>query len=159
MRTDRTLAPLRIEPRPSRRLLAALVAAHTAAALAVLVAVSQPLVCALLLALLLASAVQSVREHGSRGTTLFACELQLTGERDCRILRGGTQSVLCRVEDSSYVSPWLVVLHLRMPGRLRLQHVVLLPDSLDADAFRRLRARLRWSQSSADRPSGEEASL
>lgn len=47
---------------------------------------------------------------------------------------------------SSFVSPWLTVLNLRLPGRRLAQHVVLLPDAVEADAFRHLRVWLRWGR-------------
>jgi toxin CptA len=45
---------------------------------------------------------------------------------------------------SSFVSPWLTVLNLKLPHRRLATHVVLLPDMLGADEFRRLRVWLRW---------------
>lgn len=47
---------------------------------------------------------------------------------------------------SSFVTPQLTVLNLRLPHRRLAQHVVLLPDALESDAFRRLRVWLRWGQ-------------
>ena len=47
---------------------------------------------------------------------------------------------------SSFVTPWLTVLNMRLPDQLLAQHVVLLPDTLESDAFRRLRVWLRWGQ-------------
>ena len=48
------------------------------------------------------------------------------------------------VAGSSYVTSALTVLNLRATDSHRMQNVVLLPDSMAADDFRRLRAWLRW---------------
>lgn len=45
---------------------------------------------------------------------------------------------------SSFVSPWLTVLNLKLSQRRLPAHVVLLPDMLDHDEFRRLRVWLKW---------------
>lgn len=54
--------------------------------------------------------------------------------------------ILCNILDSSFVTPWLTVLHLKPAQRWLPVHVVLLPDMLDADEFRRLRVWLKWAQ-------------
>ena len=59
---------------------------------------------------------------------------------------------------SSFVLPWLVVLHLRLEGRRLMLPVVLLPDSMGNDDFRRLRVWLRWS-GAAGRGAGGAAML
>ena len=45
---------------------------------------------------------------------------------------------------SSYVSPGLTIVVLKPRGRGRARHVILLPDSVDARDFRRLRMWMRW---------------
>jgi toxin CptA len=40
--------------------------------------------------------------------------------------------------------PWLTVLNLKLPGKRLVRHVILLPDALDENEFRRLRVWLRW---------------
>jgi len=44
----------------------------------------------------------------------------------------------------SAVSPWLCLLACRAEGGGRARNLAILPDSLDADDFRRLRVWLRW---------------
>ncbi len=48
------------------------------------------------------------------------------------------------VKGSSFVTPWLTVLNLRLPGRRLARHVVMLPDAVESDTYRRLRVWLRW---------------
>lgn len=50
----------------------------------------------------------------------------------------------CEVLGSTYVTAILTVVNLRVAGERRVRSVVILPDGIDADAFRRLRAWLRW---------------
>ena len=50
----------------------------------------------------------------------------------------------CELPGSSYVSPHLTILNLKLPGTRRIRHVVLVPDNVDAVDFRRLRKWLRW---------------
>lgn len=44
----------------------------------------------------------------------------------------------------SFVSPWLVVLHLKQAARRFMLPVVVLPDAMDRKDFRKLRVWLRW---------------
>lgn len=49
-----------------------------------------------------------------------------------------------RVLGSSYVSGWLTVLNLRTAAGRKCRSVVMLPDTADAEGYRRLRVWLRW---------------
>ena len=51
---------------------------------------------------------------------------------------------------SSFVSPLLTVLSLRMLGAGGSRSLVVTPDALGADEFRRLRVWLRWRGARAD---------
>ena len=53
---------------------------------------------------------------------------------------------------SSYVSSFLTVINVRLPGERRMRSVVLLPDTIGAEDYRRLRVWLRW------RPRAESSS-
>jgi toxin CptA len=50
---------------------------------------------------------------------------------------------------SSTATPWLTVLNLRVAETYFPRHVILLPDTADTDALRRLRVWLRWGQGDA----------
>jgi toxin CptA len=47
---------------------------------------------------------------------------------------------------SSYVSPALTIVVLQPRGRRRTRRAIILPDSVDARDFRRLRIWMRWKQ-------------
>ncbi len=49
-----------------------------------------------------------------------------------------------RLSPGSFVAPWLVVVRWRPEGARFTRTVLVPPDAVDADAFRRLRVRLRW---------------
>jgi toxin CptA len=70
----------------------------------------------------------------------------------CRA-RNGTEFE-ARLLDSSFVSPWMTVLNLRTDGEPRLRHMILVPDNVAPDAFRRLRVLLRWSRRGAQAHDG-----
>ena len=48
------------------------------------------------------------------------------------------------VVDGSFVAPWLTVVHWRPLGARFTRTLPVLPDMLDAEAFRALRVALRW---------------
>jgi toxin CptA len=50
------------------------------------------------------------------------------------------------VLDSSYVSARLTIVNFRPRGGWRARHVILVPDNVDPNEFRRLRTWLRWKR-------------
>jgi toxin CptA len=64
----------------------------------------------------------------------------------CRVQLAGGAEFEATLEPRAFVQPWLVILHFRA-GRSRRQHLLLLPDMLDAVTLRRLRVRLRMELS------------
>ena len=49
-----------------------------------------------------------------------------------------------RVRDGSFVAPWLVVVRWQPQGRWKNRSLLVAPDMLGAEDFRRLRVLLRW---------------
>ena len=47
---------------------------------------------------------------------------------------------------NTYVAPYLTVMNLRQTDSHALKRIVILPDSLDAEEFRKLRVWLRWKE-------------
>ncbi|HMJ49425.1 MAG TPA: protein YgfX [Burkholderiales bacterium] len=58
----------------------------------------------------------------------------------------------CTVLPTSYVSASLTILNLKVDGKLLRKHLVILPDAVNAEDFRKLRVLLRWRFKS--RPTG-----
>ncbi len=74
--------------------------------------------------------------------SIHAIEVNAQGELHCHMPAHDWQSA--QVLGSSTVTSWLTVLNLRVEGWRLVRHVVLLPDTADADALRQLRVWLRW---------------
>ena len=78
---------------------------------------------------------------------IIGLELGEEGRVSFQTRAGGWQEA--RLLPTTYVTPLLTVLNLRLAGRRTVRHVVLMPDSLDAETYRQLRVRLRWAQAAA----------
>ena len=93
--------------------------------------------------LILAGAlVRDLRLHASR--TAAAAIVVLDLRADCSVVAvsfGGVAREY-QVARSTFVAPFLTVLCLRGDGPLRARFVLVVPGSLDADSFRRLRVWL-----------------
>ncbi len=133
-----------VHPRASRRLAAALVIAHVAtlAALA-LVAVPAWAHAALAVAVL-ASLALAVREHVLHaGDAIVRVESTAAGR--WRVGIGTAEPVPAELATDNLVLPWLTVLAFRLAdGRRR--SVILVPDNVPADDFRRLRVIARHAR-------------
>ena len=135
---------LRVALKPSCQLAAVLTAAHVAAAVA-LVPLYLPLWAKLSVTLLIAASLAyTVRRHA-----LLVSRAALTGielrEMDRAAIRTRADTwEEARILGTTYVSPVLTVVNLRVTGRIFPRHLLIVPDNVDADAFRRLRVLLRW---------------
>lgn len=78
--------------------------------------------------------------HASR--SIVALELGEQGEIACQTRNGAW--LHCELLGSSYVSPGMTVVNLRPRGWGGYRRVILVPDNVDPDDFRRVRAWLRW---------------
>ena len=129
-----------IELKPSRRL-GLLLLGMTALALAAVWLAALPAAARLALA----AGVAALTAVGWRRARLPGV-LRIT--RDGRLQGPGAEGGWTDVEvlGDSFVTPALVVLRYRMPADRSVHSRVLLPDSADADALRRLRVSLRWTR-------------
>lgn len=129
---------------PSRILAALLVAGHAAAGAAVVVL--QPgaawlAVAGGALAISLALELRSAALRRGRGSVV-ALRAGEEGSLQVRLREGAWRD--CELLGSSCVTAWLTIVNLRRAGERRVRSAVILPDSLDAEAYRALRAWLRW---------------
>lgn len=135
---------LKIVIKPSRRLALLLCLAHAAAAGAFLV-LELPIWLKISLVLLIGASC-GVYLYGPallRGSgAIVGLEIRDGDKLSFQTRRGEWREGT--LLGSSFVSPYLTVLNFRTEGNLLARHVVILPDSVDADEFRRLRVRLRW---------------
>ena len=133
--------PLLLEPGPSRTLRVCLILVH-AAAVMILPFIPIPLWTALLLiCLMLFSLRRATRQHVTRGHPGSLRTVQWRAARSCRLYLSSGSAIEASLMPQAFVLPWLVIMHFSS-GRGRVHHLVLLPDMLDPQVFRRLRVRL-----------------
>ncbi|MBI1988389.1 MAG: hypothetical protein HYS65_01405 [Betaproteobacteria bacterium] len=136
----------RISLRPSRILAATLVLAHGAAVAMVVLAGTAPWLEAIAIAALVASLVFNVRQSALLRTADAVIGLEIASDDKFSIQtqRGGW--IECEVLGSTYVISFLTILNLKRTDSGRITRAVILPDSLDAEDFRKLRVWLRWKR-------------
>jgi toxin CptA len=78
--------------------------------------------------------------HAAR--SIVALELRESGEIACQLLTG--EWLDCELLGSSFVSPHMTVINLRLLGSWRTRRLIVVPDNVDPRDFRRLRMWLRW---------------
>jgi hypothetical protein len=137
---------LKIELRPSRRLLWIITAAHVAAAIAAALTALPLWVKTALIAFICANC--GVCVGGLAGWSAGNSIVSLEFSRDGTVsiwARDGTRHDGC-ILDTSFVSRHLIVLNVRLTEGAAPWHVILLSDSARACDLRRLRILLRWGK-------------
>ncbi|HKJ10057.1 MAG TPA: protein YgfX [Gammaproteobacteria bacterium] len=134
--------PLRLEPQVSRSLTRFLFFLHALALVAAWTApLAWPVKLVLTAAVLIGGWRELRRQRGVRDATLLRIVWGADGTWSVRV-NGRWQSA--RLEPDVHEHPLLVVLPLRTEdGRVR--RIVIAPDAIDADSYRRLRVRIRQS--------------
>ena len=135
---------IRVTLKRSRSLAVLLTAAHIAA-IATLLPLDLPIwarVSAVLA--IVASLVRSVFRHALLRSSRCLCAIELREKDEAAVqIRDGTWHA-ARVLGTSYVSPFVSVINLRVEGRIFAQHMLVVPDNAEPEYFRRLRVWLRW---------------
>ncbi|MGI9303590.1 MAG: protein YgfX [Gammaproteobacteria bacterium] len=135
---------LRIRPERSLILAATLVASHVMA-LAVLLVLSLPLALHLALAaLVLTSLALALRTHWWRRGGRVVVEVVWESGGEWFVVHASGKRMRARLGAGTFVNRWLTILDLRLDGG-GSRSVVLLPDTVNPDALRVLRARLQIS--------------
>ncbi len=128
---------------PSRYLAAILLAGHVSVAAVLLVVDLSLLWKSAALVFLLVSLAYELRmawRVGANAVTGF--RVSIDGTPGIFTRRDGWRD--CEVLGSTYVTAFLTVVNLRASGGRRIRSVVILPDCMVADDYRRLRVWLRW---------------
>lgn len=134
---------MNVRLKPSRRLVLVLAAAHSVAAL-LLWPLDMPSWLKVLGTLALAASLAYYVLHYAwlrMPGSVVALEVKHDG-MGFRTRDGEWEA--CRPLPSSYVSSYFTILNLRAGDSRFARHVVILPDSLDAEDYRLLRVLLRW---------------
>lgn len=148
---DTRLQPLNLHP--ARGFAIVLALAHAAVAGLLLVLPSWPAV--FLLPLLCASAAHSILQHALRRLRHSTTSLQFKDREQLTVVLRDGSRLEGRLLGSTTVGTLLTVLNIRRTDGGRLLHVVVTPDSLPPDEFRRLRVWLRWGPLMAAGPVAE----
>lgn len=141
---------LTISVGPSLRLVGVLVGMHGFAAALFWLAPLPHWLAALLTPVLLGSAWHTLRRDGFRTLrhSLIALRLDADGRCEFQTRTGAwCEAVLL---GSSFVAPHLTVLNLKPADGRMVKHLVILPDAVDTEDFRRLRVWLKWRCKKAD---------
>jgi toxin CptA len=155
------MAPLRVRLHPSRQLGLLLCVGHVGAAVLSWVAPIPWWLSLVLSSAALASLAFGLRSHAWRSASeaVVGFELRPDGSGAIEDRSGRWREV--GVLGSSFVSPLLTVLNLRVAGAGRRRSLIVTPDALGPDEFRRLRVWLRWrgapaAPSNVDNPAGSD---
>ena len=70
--------------------------------------------------------------------------LEINEDCTCTIETRSGKQLDCIVLATSYVSASLTILNLKANDKLLVRHVVILPDAINPEDFRKLRVLLRW---------------
>lgn len=139
---------LTIELGRSRALTIVLVLLHSGATvLTVILPIATELKIALV-ALIALSLVRSAGVHGlrlGRGAVITV----MFSENECALRRRNSSDWETGQLVDRWVQPWLTLLVVRSEGRLWPTSIVICPDAVAPDAFRRLRVRLRLRTAAA----------
>jgi toxin CptA len=134
---------LRIQVGKSRLLAMTLAAAHAIAVACMFVSLP-PGVALPGAAVIAASAIHHLRLHALQLSDGAIVELLLRESGSCELLTRGGMTLTGRVQGSTFVSPWLIVINIRLdPGRHR-RSLVLVRGSAATEALRKLRVWLRY---------------
>ncbi|MEN9424440.1 MAG: hypothetical protein RL122_1823 [Pseudomonadota bacterium] len=140
--------PLYLQPVASRQLAVFVVGTHL---LAAVVVGFMPALAVWAKSLLLLPIVFSLRYywrlHLSRVAPDAVQEVRFY-QVDNALVRTSTAGVLARLDDSSFLHPWLCVLNWRTQSG-KLYTLILMPDSVPNDVLRQLRVRVKFSSTEA----------
>lgn len=130
-----------LEPGPSRSLRVWLIVVHIVAIM-IIPFMSLPVWTGLIvLLLMLFSLWRAIRVHITLGHPDSVCAVQWREARSCQLRLSSGRDIEARLMPQVFMLPWLVIMHFKS-DRGRLHHLVLLPDMLEPEVFRRLRVRL-----------------
>lgn len=138
------MKPLTLIFKPSYYLLAIL-AGMGLGCLLILLLVPMPVLMKLALMLLvLCSTAYNIFKYALLRLPGSCLQLRMTADSQCFVtLEDGTETEV-QIQPHSFVASYLTIINYKQPGKFWQQHAVILPDSLDAEAFRMLRVNLRW---------------
>ena len=128
-------------------LLAVILALAHGAAFAMTLLVAIPLWAQLIAAAgLTVHLVVVVRQHALLLAPDSAVAIQISSDNRLNVQARRGEWTEYSVLDSTYIAPFLTVLNLRQIDSRASRRVTILPGSIDAEEFRKLRVWLRWNE-------------
>lgn len=135
---------LNIRLKPSGYLSLLLSAAH-AIALGLVIVLPLPIGLKLVTTLVFCvSLVFYLRRNARLAAPNSIIALEITEDCACAIETRSGKRLDCILLPTSYVSASLTILNLKADGEMLARHIVILPDSIHPEDFRKLRVLLRW---------------
>lgn len=135
---------LKVSLRPSWILAAILAAAHGAAIAAVALAGMPPWLQLIAIAALAVSLMFEIRQTVLLRAPDAVVAIEIASDDALSVQTRRGDWIRCEVLGSTYVTYFLAIVNLREQGGGRVKRAVILPDSTDAEDFRKLRVWLRW---------------
>ena len=102
-----------------------------------------------LLGLIAVSLAHSLLHHALRRSPSSLIALELREDDRAAVQTRDGEWHHARILPTTYVSPVLTVINLRIPPAILARHAVIVPGSVVAEDFRELRVSLRWRYRSA----------
>lgn len=134
--------PLRLTPHYSKQLAGYLITTHLVALFVVIALIKPGWLAFSLAALTLFSLIRSYRCHLSyRGKNVIR-SAELGGQNEWLLQQADGEKLAAELQPNSYIHPRLSVLNFRNEYGKR-QSLIVLPDGIDGECFRRLRVRLK----------------
>lgn len=142
MSLKKSVPPLQLEPRSSRHLALLLLFLHGVALSAITILSAPAWVHIALSLAVIFNFYSTFNVHVLGRGKLAILSLVWNGEGDWSLLTARGEQLSAKLQDNSYVHPYLVILNFLIPKRGR-RSVILLPDSLDRNTMKKLLARIR----------------
>jgi toxin CptA len=137
---------VRVQLKRSRLLAVSLTLTHCAAAATVFPLDAGIQAKAALIASVIVSLVRVLYRHALLRSPRSVVELEIHDQEKAAIRTRRTAWRDARILSTSCVTPSLTVLNLRTEDTRPAQHVLLVRDNVDEEAFRRIRVLLRWAR-------------
>lgn len=90
------------------------------------------------------------KTHATRSTRSAVIELMLSTDGVVVVRRRDGRMIAGYVQQRSFVHPWLSSIAWKPDGATRSRHLLVLPDMLDRDVYRRVRVLLRYGRMEVD---------
>ena len=129
---------------PSRRLAGLFAGAHLAAAAVAWLSLSKWWLSCAVSTVIAASLADCLRVYALRTSRRAATRVTVEADGSVSVAFRQTPAAVGRLLGSSFVSSMLIILRVRTHGRWAALPILIAPDSLEPEEFRRLLVWLRW---------------